>query len=131
MQINLAGCVIIDDDSILLLHRIKNDWYELPGGKIDEREDSAHAAVRELKEELKVDVELIKVLGQKDFEENGFVMGYTWHLAKIKENQKPAIGEPEKFDHFKYIKITELSLYPLSLNMKNLFEEIGAGRINL
>lgn len=131
MQINLAGCVIVNDGSILLLHRIKNDWYELPGGKIENGEDSAHAAVRELKEELEVDVELIQVLGEKDFEENGFVMGYTWHLAKIEGNQVPIIGEPEKFDHFKFIKISELSFYSLSLNMKNLFEEIKAGRINL
>jgi 8-oxo-dGTP pyrophosphatase MutT (NUDIX family) len=34
-KITLAGCVILQNSAILLLHRIKTDWYELPGGKIN------------------------------------------------------------------------------------------------
>lgn len=28
-----AGCVIVKVNSILLLHRIDKDWWEVPGGK--------------------------------------------------------------------------------------------------
>ncbi|MBI2032259.1 MAG: NUDIX domain-containing protein [Candidatus Levybacteria bacterium] len=31
-----AGCVIVRDNSILLLHRIDKDWWEVPGGKSEE-----------------------------------------------------------------------------------------------
>jgi len=29
-KLRLAGCAILRDKSILLLHRIKTDWYEMP-----------------------------------------------------------------------------------------------------
>ena len=127
----LAGCVILKDDCILLLNRKKTNWYELPGGKIDPQESAEEAAKRELKEEMSCDVQIIKQLGKKDFEENGYVMSYTWFLAKIKEEQVPKIGEPEKFDHFKYIPIKTLANYNLSPNMKNLVNELSGGNIAL
>lgn len=127
----LAGCVIIDGGKILLLHRKRNDCYELPGGKINDDELPETAAKRELKEELLCDVEIIKKIGSKDFEEDGYMMGYTWFLAKIKDNQTPKVGEPEKFDSFKYIAINELDKQKLSSNMKNLLSELNKGNIML
>ena len=52
----LAGCVILKENSILLLHRISKDEYELPGGKVDEGETPQETAVRELKEARVADV---------------------------------------------------------------------------
>ena len=46
MHIHLAGCVIVENNSILLLHRISKDWYELPGGKIEENETPFQAIKR-------------------------------------------------------------------------------------
>lgn len=118
-KLTLAGCAIIKDEKILLLNRTKRNWYELPGGKIDPSESAEEAAQRELKEELKCDVEIVRKLGVKDFEEDGYTMTYIWFLARIKENQNPELGEPDKFDHFKYIPLNELNNYVLSPNMKN------------
>ena len=42
-----AGCVIVKNDSILLLHRIDKDWFELPGGKGEEGESLEQTAARE------------------------------------------------------------------------------------
>ncbi len=134
MEINLAGCVIIKDDAILLLHRIKTDWYELPGGKVEENEDPQTTAIRELKEELNIDVEIIRKIGQKDFSENNNVMHYTWYLAEMKENQIPRINEPEKFDRFEYINIKDLQNHQLSPNMVNFSsftQNQKSGYINL
>ena len=130
-KFTLAGCVILQNNSILLLHRIKKDWYELPGGKIDAPETPEQTATRELKEELSCDIEIIKKLGEKDFEENGYVMGYIWFLAKIKEGQIPKIGEPEGFDNFKFIPISELEKYKLSINMNNFLQELRKGIFTL
>ena len=45
----LAGCVIIQDDTILLVKE-KKDWYwKIPGGKIDPRETPEQTAIRETK----------------------------------------------------------------------------------
>jgi len=132
-KINLAGCAIINDSNeILLLHRIKRDWYELPGGKIDQGETPEETVVRELKEELQCDVEIIRQLGNKDFEEEGHVMGYQWFLSRLKEESEPKIGEPDTFDHFKYIPLSELPNYHLSLNMVNFVKEVfGKGLLTM
>jgi len=130
-KIRLAGCVILNDDKILLLHRKKTAWYELPGGKIDESEAPEEAAKRELKEELLVDVEIINKIGTKDFEQDGHIMEYNWFLAKIKEGQNPKVGEPDKYGHLNYIPLSELSQHKLSPNMQNLVSELNLGNISL
>jgi 8-oxo-dGTP pyrophosphatase MutT (NUDIX family) len=129
--INLAGCVILKGDALLLLHRIKIDWFELPGGKIDPGERAEQAAIRELKEELLCDVEIIKMLGNKDFQENGYVMNYTWFFAKIKEGQSVRVGEKDKFNEFRYIPVSDLKKYILSTNMQNFVKELESGSISL
>mgnify|MGYP001576033307 CR=1 FL=1 len=123
-KLTLAGCVIIRDNKILLLHRIKTDWFELPGGQVEAGETPAIAAQRELKEELSCDVSLGEKIGAKNFVENGQTMEYQWFRASIPEDQMPIIGEPEKFDRFEWISIYELALHKLSPNMKNLVEHL-------
>ena len=130
-KITLAGCAIIKDSKILLLNRKKRNWYELPGGKIDESESAEEAAKRELKEELSCEVEIIRKIGTKDFEEDGYVMTYVWFLAKVKENQFPQVGEPDKFDHYKYISFAELNNHSLSPNMKNFCLELNNQSMSL
>ncbi len=125
----LAGCAILQGNHILLLHRISKDEYELPGGKIDSGETPEETAVRELKEELLCDVNIIRRLGSKDFEQNGFVMTYYWFLARIQDGQKPELGELEKFSHYQYIPLDELGQYKLSFNMQNLLRMIQEKKI--
>lgn len=117
--IQLAGCAILKKGGLLLLHRIKTDWFELPGGKTDSDETVEQAAIRELREEILCDVELVRKLGTEGFTENGKILVYTWFLGKLKDGQKPIIGEPEKFDRFEYIQIKELPNAILSPNMQN------------
>lgn len=128
-RIKMAGCVILKDNCILLLYRIKKDWYELPGGKIDGNETTEEAAIRELKEELCCNVEIISKFGVKDFKENGRNFTYYWFLSKIKNGQTPKIGEPEEFSDFKFIPITKLKDYALSTNMQNLVTELEVNSI--
>lgn len=123
-KIRLAGCVILNNNAILLLHRKKTDWYELPGGKIEQDESPESAAKRELKEELMCDVDIVRKIGTKDFEEDRYVMSYTWFLARIKKGQKPNIIEADKYNHCRYVPIEELSKHRLSPNMQNLIPEL-------
>jgi 8-oxo-dGTP diphosphatase len=129
-KITLAGCAIIKDNKILVQHRKKRDWYELPGGKIDENESPEQTAVRELYEELGCDIEIIKQLGIKDFTEDNFTMTYNWFLAKIKEGQQPQVKEPDKISHLKYIALNELSKHKLSPNMQNFLQEMEKKNIS-
>ena len=65
-----ARALIIKDDNILLIHRIKNgeEYYVLPGGAIESDETPEDVAIRECKEETNLNCKINKKLW--DIEEN-------------------------------------------------------------
>jgi 8-oxo-dGTP diphosphatase len=130
-MITLAGCVITQNDSILLLKRIKTDWYELPGGKIESGEKPEETAIRELKEEIGCDINIVRKIGEKIFQENDYEMNYVWFKANILKGQEPIVSEPNKFSEVKYIPIAELELQSLSPNMKNFLASLNSNEIKL
>ena len=124
-MLELSGAVIYNESNeILLIHRntYNREQWELPGGKIEENESPEETAIRELKEELSVDIKIIKFLGSTYFEEDRFIMKYNWFEAKIVTGI-PALKE-EKFDKLKYFSNEELQkLKDLSKNMKNFIKK--------
>jgi mutator protein MutT len=133
--IHLAGCVIQDEQGrILLLHRNtpKRTQWEIPGGKIDQGEDAADTAVRELREELGVDVEVLRELDTKEFVEDTYTMKYTWFSAKILHGT-PQVMEPDTHDQCRYFSVAEFRALAaeLSPNAANFLIELQAGRLTL
>lgn len=121
----LAGCVLRNEQGeILLLHRNKKDrvQWELPGGKREEGETTEAAAIREIKEELGVDVRLTAALGGAIFVENQARHSYTWYdAALVQQSDVPRICEPQTFDDLRYWNVTELTNRDdLSANLQNL-----------
>ena len=59
-----AGAVIIKDGKILLMHRFKNgeEYFVFSGGGIKEGETPEMTAIRELKEEMNIDIVLDRLL---------------------------------------------------------------------
>lgn len=57
---NTASAIVLDDhDQVLLIHHNKLGQWLYPGGHIDPNEDPAQAAVREVREETGLHVEVI------------------------------------------------------------------------
>lgn len=121
-KIQLAGCVVYNKGKILLIHRnsLQRVQWELPGGKIEKLENPEKAARRELLEELGIEVSIIKKLGEKKFQEDGYTMDYIWFLAEIIKGE-PILKE-DKFDDLRYFEWEELKdeKLILSANVKNL-----------
>jgi len=134
-KVRLAGCVILDKEGrILLMHRNtpeRTQW-ETPGGTVDPGEEPKFTAVRELKEELGVDVEVIRELGHKDFTEDEKGMNYVWYLSKIIDGQVQLL-EPQWYDEFRYFTWDEAQAIndQLSANAKNLVAAYFANDFSL
>ena len=123
------GCVIVKDNSILLLHRIDKGWWEVPGGKGEPGESLEQTAKREAGEELGCSVRIIKKLGQTMFNNFQFDLDYTWFLAEVSEGQTPKIGEPKAYDDLRFILLDKLRQHKLSPSAGNLATEIEKGKV--
>ncbi len=131
--LKLAGCIITDKKGqILLLHRNTEKWvqWEVTGGKIEENEDVKTTAVREVKEELGVDVEIVKKLGDKEFQEKDDVLHYTWFKAEIKKGA-PKVMEPQTFDEVGYKSLEEMKLLTISAGAAAFLELVQSDSIKL
>lgn len=130
----LAGCIIMNaDGEVLMIHR-KTDrrtHWEIPGGKVEPHETAASAAVRELREELGIEVCVVRQLGARDFPEDDRLITHTWFLAEIVAGE-PRIQE-SFFDKWGFLPpVTLTRRYDeLSLGAKNFLEAIAYGEIDL
>ena len=86
-------CALIknEDDKIFCCKRgpgraLANKW-EFPGGKIEQNETKEEALVREIKEELKSDIEVIRYIGVSNYEytdlETPFSITMYAYLCKL------------------------------------------------
>lgn len=111
---------------MLLLHRNKKGrvQWELPGGKLEPGEEAEAAAIREIKEELGVDVRIVAYLGCASFAENITECTYSWYEAELANTDGlPAICEPQTFDDLRYWNVGELEgRADLSANLSNLLK---------
>lgn len=64
-NIHVSAAIIIKDNKIFVMQRGYGefkDWWEFPGGKIEEGETPEQCLKREIKEELKADINIDKYL---------------------------------------------------------------------
>ena len=62
-RFNYRVCgIIIHDNKILAMHDERSPYYYLPGGRVQLHESVEEAIKREMKEELEIDVEIIRPL---------------------------------------------------------------------
>lgn len=132
MTLKLAGCVILDSNGrILLIHRNTPnlEQWEIPGGKIEIGETAEQAAIRELKEELGMNVEMRKYLGKGTFNEQKSKIIYSWFLG-VSDSQ-PVIQERDKFDRANYFSLAEIRDIVTSKGVKCFISQLDNATITL
>lgn len=105
--VNLAGCVITDaTGAVLLLHRNteRRTHWEIPGGKVNPGEIARDAAVREVREELGIDVEVAYHIGTCRFVEDGTQFAYHWYRARVITGTLSLV-EPHTFDGYGHFRL--------------------------
>ncbi len=107
-----CGGIIIQDKSVLLIRRINsrtfNNLWSNPGGTVKQGESLEDACVRELREELTIDVEIKRRLSDyKDYRKSKLFGIYTGYLVEIRQGQ-PRINEPNKIAEMEYWPLGQL-----------------------
>ncbi|HLK29264.1 MAG TPA: NUDIX domain-containing protein [Puia sp.] len=95
-QMFTAGLVVIKNKKLLLaFSKNKQAWY-LPGGKIDNNEIATEALIREIKEELNLEIEekelkfYTHVTAPAFGEANGIIMEQDCYLYEMNEMPSPS-----------------------------------------
>ncbi|CAN5400356.1 hypothetical protein BH09PAT4_BH09PAT4_00680 [soil metagenome] len=133
IAIPLAGCVITNRaGKVLLIHRNTPELtqWELPGGKLEPGESFMAAAVREVHEEARVRVTIVRELGDAAFVDRGYTWDYHWFLATI-DSGEPQVGESNKFDGIQYMDLATVNQDEISINVINLIKAIKNGTVTL
>lgn len=129
MKITIVNGIIIKNGKILLLKKFSKDYYETPGGKIEENESIEGCLVRELQEEIGVTViSFIKFLEMEKFNfENKEITNYAFLIRKFKG--KPRIIEEHIFEKMIWVSIKEANKLSLSPNVTEIVKKLkGEGK---
>lgn len=85
--IRVVAAIIIDSGKVFATQRGYgefNDGWEFPGGKIEPGETPEVAIVREIKEELETEVEVIELLDTVEYDYPNFHLSMDCFICKIK-----------------------------------------------
>jgi ADP-ribose pyrophosphatase YjhB (NUDIX family) len=114
MNKRISGrAIIIDKDEVILLFRRKlkdgiiKEYYAIPGGGKEDNETIEECVKREIKEELSLDVEIIKYLDQVEDEKN---IGYVYQVKIIGGELKLGGEELEKNNPDNYYEPRRIKL---------------------
>ena len=145
-RIRLAGIIPLNGGYVLM-HRknvMKKDiheYYTFPGGGLEENETYEEGAKREIKEEIGIDVEIVKKLYEDLYVNEGFEQKGIYYLCKYKGGEfgtgtgPEFSNDPEYKDSGEYIpeivdieKLEEILLFPTEIKEK-FIDDVKNGRI--
>lgn len=114
-QIVLVSAIIIENGKVLLQKRIDsqdthNDKWTTPSGKLELNEHPDDAIIREVKEELNIDVEIVSFVPRVDSFpniKNKYHIVYLSYLCRIK-NGTPINNDKEEISEIKWFDLIEL-----------------------
>lgn len=108
---NCAGGVVFNDDKVFLIQNEKNEW-TLPKGYMKEEELSSEVAVRKVKDETGLNVDIVSNVGRTSYEffsitrQKPVCNKITWYIMKaINEDYK--LEESQKIIGGGFFKIDE------------------------
>ena len=109
--INVTCAIIVIENKILVTQRSKKmklplKW-EFPGGKLEENETEIDCIKREIKEEINIDIEVLKKLSSSVFDYGNFKINLIPFIAKH------ILGEIKLTEHIDYKLLEKAELLSL------------------
>jgi 8-oxo-dGTP diphosphatase len=118
MQKGLIVHTIISNDQgeILLLQRSKKndvlpEYWDVPGGTLEDGEDPAVGAIREIKEEAGLDISNVKLFFQKSNIDTSKNKQFVTLIFHAKTSNTNAVINPEEHDALTWIKPADVGTY--------------------
>lgn len=100
-NIHVSAAIIMKDNKIFVTQRGYGefkDWWEFPGGKIEEGETPEECLKREIKEELKVDINIDKYLCTVEYDYPNFHLKMECFICSLIDSHLELIeAEDAKF----------------------------------
>lgn len=85
--VRVVAAIIIEGNKVFATQRgygeFKDGW-EFPGGKIEQNETPEEAIIREIKEELNVEIEVLNLLDKVEYDYPNFHLSMDCFVCKIK-----------------------------------------------
>ena len=95
--VNVSAALIVNNKSILAACRPLNKklggFWELPGGKVEEKEESEDTCIREIREELNCDIKVISLFTTCTYEYDDFILKMDIFECELKERSFPQLIE--------------------------------------
>jgi 8-oxo-dGTP diphosphatase len=79
--IHVVAAIIVSDRRILVARRCDNGLWEFPGGKREPGETSVECLVREIKEELDVDIRVGRLADHFEVQQGERTLAFEFYLA--------------------------------------------------
>ena len=119
-KIEVCSAIIIKEKKIFITQRgygeFKDKW-EFPGGKIKENESGEECIIREIKEELDADIEVIKFLNTIKYTYPSFHLIMHNYICRLKsdhlsllEHEAAAFIDVDKLERIDFLPADELIL---------------------
>lgn len=99
-KIEVVAAAIIKDQQVLAMQRSEAmtlpGFWEFPGGKIEAGESEVDALIREIKEELTVDIEIIEYINEFSYEYDFGVVSLKVYTAEMTAGSIQLIEHSDK-----------------------------------
>lgn len=101
-KVEVSAAVIVKDGNVLATQRgygeFKGKW-EFPGGKIEQGETQEEALVREIKEELNADINVIDYLTTVRYDYPDFHLIMHAYICELKNNLEFVFHNEKELEH--------------------------------
>lgn len=127
--INVVAAIIRKDDRILATQRGYGEFeggYEFPGGKIEEGESKEEALVREIKEELEINIKVLDFLHRVEYEYEKFNLVMDCYFASI-ESGEIVLREHLDMKWLKKDELDSLAWLPADIEIIDILKRVMKG----
>jgi len=131
-QIEVVAAVIVEDDKLLATQRGYGDFkgkWEFPGGKIEQGETHKEALVREIKEELNADIEVLMFLTKVEHDYEKFHLTMHTYVCSLKDKIEMVKHGDNEFEHDNMVWLDEKHLddvdwLPADIKVINAYKKL-------